>query len=229
MASMIFGTVLGLHAIGGAIALLAGPVAMLARKGRRLHRFSGRVYALAMAVTAISALFLAIATRNLLLLVIAVFSFFLVFSGWRALSQKRLHEGLGARWFDWLAAALTLSFSAGLLAAGVVKGGDVTALFFGAGGSILAVRQMRQLAGRVRPGEWLIRHVVGMSAAYIATVSAFAVVTLTFLPAPVTFIAPTLIGTPMIAWVVTRLTTSLRRGNSPHGAEPSRRIPMQRA
>ena len=51
---------------------------------------------------------------------------------------------------------------------------------------------------------------IGMSAAYIATVSAFAVVTLTMLPRPVAFIGPTLIGTPLIAWMATRLTLSLR-------------------
>ena len=72
-------------------------------------------------------------------------------------------------------------------------------LFFGAGGSILALREMWQLTGRIQPGAWIVRHAIGMSAAYIATVSAFAVVTLTFLPKPVAFIAPTLIGTPMIA------------------------------
>lgn len=211
MAGVIFGVVLALHAAGGAVALLAGPVAMAARKGQRLHRAAGRLYAAAMVATAASALYLALATRNLLLLVVAVFSFSLVFSGWRALSQKRLHEGQGARWFDWLVAALTLLFSAALFPVGLAGGGDVTTLFFGVVGSVFALLEMRQLAGRVQPGAWLVRHVVGMSAAYIATVSAFAVVTLTFLPKPVAFIAPTLIGTPMIAWVAARLTVALRR------------------
>ena len=217
MPSMAFAAVLALHMAGGAAALLAGPVAMLARKGRRLHRLSGRSYAAAMAITAAPALCLALATGNALLLVIAVFSFFLVFTGWRALGQKRLHEGgHGARWFDWLVAVLTLAFSAGLFAVGWGAGRDVTALFFGIGGSVLALNEMRQLAGRgVRPGDWLVRHMVGMSAAYIATVSAFAVVTLTALPRPVAFIGPTLVGAPLTAWLATRLTVALRQGRTP--------------
>ena len=211
MLGLAFNLMLAVHVAGGTLALLAGPVAMAARKGRALHRMSGRAYAIAMAGTAASALVLAVATRDLLLLVIAVFSFFLVFNGWRALSQRRLHEGQGARWFDWLVSGLTLAFSAGLLADGLAGDGDVTTLFFGAGGSFLAIRELRVLTGRISPGGWLVRHVTGMSAAYIATVSAFAVVTLTFLPRPVAFIAPTLIGTPMIAWVVTRLIAASRR------------------
>lgn len=212
MLMLAFNVILALHAVGGAVALVAGPVAMRARKGQARHRAAGRTYALAMAFTTFSALYLALATRNLFLLMIAVFSFFLVFTGWRALSQKRLHEGHGARWFDWLVAGLTLAFSVGLLAAGLATGEDVTALFFGVGGSILALREMRLLTGRVQPGAWMVRHMIGMSGAYIATVSAFAVVTLTFLPRPVAFIAPTLIGTPIIAWVATRLTVALRQG-----------------
>ena len=214
MLTVVFNVILVLHAAGGAVALVAGPVAMRARKGQARHRAAGRTYALAMAFTTLSALYLALTTRNLFLLVIAVFSFFLVFTGWRALSQKRLHEGYGARWFDWLVAGLTLAFSAGLLAAGSGKGGDVTALFFGVVGSVLALREMRLLTGRVQPGDWVVRHMIGMSGAYIATVSAFAVVTLTFLPTAVAFIGPTLIGTPIIAWVATRLTIALRQGRS---------------
>lgn len=202
MVGVLFVGILVLHVAGGILALVAGPVAMLAQKGRALHRQAGRCFAGAMVVTAASAFTLAIVTRNLLLLVIAVFSFFLVFTGWRALDQRLLHlGGRGARWFDWLVASLTLAFSAGLFVAGLAAGGEVTQLFFGVGGSYLALRVMRQLTGRgVRPGDWVVRHLVGMSAAYIATISAFAVVSLTALPRPVAFIAPTLIGTPLIIW-----------------------------
>ena len=214
MPGSMFAAVLALHVAGGTSALGAGPVAMLLRKGGRPHRLFGRTYAGAMTVTAFSALVLALATRNALLLMIAVFSQFLVFTGWRALRQRRLHEGgHGARWFDWLAAGLTLAFSVGLFVAAWSGDRNVTELFFGVGGSVLAVRVMRQLTGRgVRNGDWPVRHMIGMSAAYLATVSAFAVVTLTMLPHPVAFIGPTLIGTPLIAWAAARLTLSLRQG-----------------
>ncbi len=211
LADMVFGTVLVMHVAGGTTALLAGPVAMTARKGGTLHRVAGKSYAAAMACTTGSAFYLAVVTRNRLLLVIAVFSFFLVFTGWRALRQKHLHERHGARWFDWLVAASTLLFSAGLLAAGLTTSWDATDLFFGGIGSALAIRQMRRLTGQVQPGAWVVRHMSGMSAAYIATATAFAVVTMTFLPKPVAFIAPTLIGTPLIVWASVRLKASQRQ------------------
>jgi hypothetical protein len=52
----------------------------------------------AMALTTVSALYLAVAARNVLLLAVAVFSF------WSSRA--------GGRWFDGIAAALTLLFSA---------------------------------------------------------------------------------------------------------------------
>lgn len=209
MQDVLFETVLAMHIASGGIALAAGPAAMLARKGLARHRWTGRAYAIAMESTAVSALILACLTRSMLLLVIAVFSFFLVFSGWRALGQKRLHDGMAVGWSDWLVAAVTLVFSAGLLVFGLARHGDVTALFFGVGGGVLALREMRAFTGRVPPGSWQVRHMIGMSGAYIATVSAFAVVTLTFLPRPVAFIGPTLIGTPIIVWAAVRLTLRL--------------------
>ncbi|WP_428392795.1 hypothetical protein [Lichenicoccus sp.] len=45
--------------------------------------------------------------------------------------------------------------------------------------------------------------------------ASFAVVTLTALPRPVAFIGPTLIGTPLITLLATRLTLALRRGQTP--------------
>lgn len=43
-----------------------------------------------------------------------------------------------------------------------------------------------------------------MGGAYTATVTAFLVVNIGFLPKPVIFIAPTLIGTALIAWMSVR-------------------------
>jgi uncharacterized membrane protein len=89
---LLFNGLLALHIIGGTISLLSGPVPMLSQKGSRLHRRTGDLYALAMVVTAVSALVLALATGNVLLLVIAVFTFFLVFNGVRAIGCRMGHR-----------------------------------------------------------------------------------------------------------------------------------------
>jgi hypothetical protein len=85
---------------------------------------------------------------------------------------------------------------------------NVTSLFFGAGGIVLAIRQIRMLRA-VLP-DWLTVHLVSMGGAYIATVSAFLVVNLSaILPQAVVFMTPTLVGVPLIALATARY----RRGS----------------
>ena len=95
----------------------------------------------------------------------------------------------------------TIAFSFWLLWLGVADL-DALALFFGAGGWILAVRQWRTLR-QLRP-NWLIVHLTSMGAAYIATVTAFLVVNITFLPRPVVFIVPALVGTILVSYAAIR-------------------------
>ena len=195
---MLFNSLLVLHVAGGATALLSGPVPMMARKGGPLHRRAGRVYAAAMMLTAVSAFALAIATASELLLVIAVSTFFLVFSGVRAIGFRR--GGRPGRTDD-IVCSLALAFSGWLLWRGIGDG-QVTSLFFGLGGIALAGRQLWRLHGLAT--DWLEVHLTAMGGAYIATVTAFLVVNITFLPLAVVFIAPTLLGSPLIAWAVVR-------------------------
>lgn len=80
-------------------------------------------------------------------------------------------------------------FGVALLARGAVLS-DVTNLFFGLGGSILAARGLRAL--RDGDTQWLLMHITAMLGAYIATFSAFLVVNIGFVPEPLRFVVPTL-------------------------------------
>jgi uncharacterized membrane protein len=189
---LLFDILLGFHVAGGAVALLAGPLPMLARKGGRLHRRAGDVYAGAMIVTAASALVLAAVTANALLLMFAVFAFFLVFGGVRAIGFRR---GRRPSRVDDAVVVLTAVFSLGLFARGVWTA-DITSLFFGVLGSLLALREWRRLRD---PGtDWLVAHLTSMGAAYIATATAFLAVNLAFLPQALVFVGPTLLGLPLL-------------------------------
>lgn len=189
--------------------MLAGPIPMMAAKGGPLHRRAGLVYAAAMLVTAVSGLCLAIMVSDVLLLVIAVFSFFLVFTGIRALARRRGQpSGIPAYVVPWAA----LIFGIALLVRGAALS-DVTSLFFGLGGITLAVRELRAL--RNADTQWLVMHITAMLGAYIATFSAFLVVNIGFVPKPLLFIVPTLIGTPFIAWMVMRTQRQQTVGMQP--------------
>lgn len=202
----LFDVLVGLHAAGGSVALLAGPIPMVAAKGGRLHRRAGGLYTAAMLVTAVSALLLAVAVNNVLLLVIAVFSFFLVFTGTRALARRRGQPiGLPDQLVPWAA----LVFGAALFVRGAMLS-DVTNLFFGVGGVILAGRELRAL--RNAETQWLVMHITAMLGAYIATFSAFLVVNIDFVAKPLLFILPTLVGTPFIAWTVVRYRRPVMAG-----------------
>ena len=84
------GTILlTIHIAAGSIALLTAVVAIITAKGGRYHVLAGRVYAIAMTVIFLTALPLAILGASVFLLLIAVFSFYLVFAGWRFARNRR--------------------------------------------------------------------------------------------------------------------------------------------
>jgi hypothetical protein len=99
---MVYIVLLVLHIACGSIALLSVPVALLTAKGRANHVRAGRVYAVAMTGVFVTALPLAMITANLFLLLVAVFSFYMVFAGWRFAKNHRGRP----QWVDWAAAAI---------------------------------------------------------------------------------------------------------------------------
>jgi hypothetical protein len=206
---MLFNILLAMHVAGGSISLVFGPVALAARKGGILHRRGGLVFACAMALTAAAAVPLSLMTSDVLLLVIAVLTGFLVHRGIMGIRRRR--HPRASTWQDAIVPAFCLVFCTGLLAYSLPLAGRpsfITGQFFGAGGIVLAVREMRAL--RDPATNWLQSHIAGMMGAYIVTVTAFLVVNLTFLPQAIVFIVPTLIGSPMIVWMTIKHTGKAR-------------------
>lgn len=201
--------VLGLHIAMGAIAFLCAPVALLTAKGGRNHRRWGKVYFWAMAGVAATALFLSIALPIVFLALVAVFSFYAAFSGYRILCLKDLNRGGKARWMDWLAAWITLVASAALALLGalrphIVGGMGLVSIVFGLIGVRLAFDSIRTF---LRPGSdkqfWWYFHMRGMIASYIAAFTAFTVVNLAphFGNAWWIWLGPAIVGVPgLILW-----------------------------
>ena len=190
------------HIAAGFIALAVGPFAMFSAKGRTLHRRAGIVYVWAMVAVVVSAVFLAIYHPNLFLLGIAVLSFYLTFSGYRALFHKRLHEGIGVTWLDWTVSGVTLLFGLGLMVYGVVNGFSLLPIVFGVITIVLVSQEFRKYAGHVEKGGWFFAHIIGMLAAYIATFTAFAVTNVEFLPETLVWLTPTIVGSTGISLTI---------------------------
>jgi hypothetical protein len=85
----------GLHIGGGFIGLLSGTVALLAPKGRPLHRLAGNIFFIAMLFMATFAIYLAIVIPNELVNVfIGFFAFYLVGTAWVTVQRPPGATGL---------------------------------------------------------------------------------------------------------------------------------------
>ena len=207
-----------IHIAAGMLALGVAPVAMLTVKGGSTHRRWGKVYFWTMALVALTAVALALWRPVVFLALLAVFSFYSAFSGYRVLSRKRPDKGQRATALDWTAAGVTLAASAALVVLGLLRPGPawervgVVPVVFGVLGMALAGVD---LAKFVRPpahrNAWWFAHMSGMLGSYIATVTAFSVVNFGFLPTAARWLWPTVIGTPLIALWVTYYRLRFRR------------------
>lgn len=206
-----------IHIAAGSVALAAAAAALLTVKGGARHRGVGRVYAAAMGLVAVTALPLAVAASDALLSLVAVFSFYLVFAGWRF-----ARNGSGVpQAVDWAAAAVMgltglamWSYGAALFAQG--DGQWVTMAVFGFIALALSAVDLRYHRARSRSGRQRIaRHLTNMLSGTIATVTAVVVVNVNTRPAWLAWILPTILITPLIVWWNRRVRREPRWGPSP--------------
>jgi len=202
---MIRDVVLRLHIAAGVVALAAGFVAVVTTKGGQYHRRAGRVYVAAMGVVVTTVLPLfAFEPRQFslqFLLLVAVFSGYLAFSGYRVLARKR--PGDAATPVDWTAACGVVLACLGLAAMGgslLLERNSFGAVLvvFGSIGGYFGIADIRQF--RRGDPEWVIDHLTRMVGAYIATVTAVVAVNVTRLPAAVAWLLPTAVGVPLIVY-----------------------------
>ncbi len=203
--------VLGVHVAAGVVALVAGAVALVTEKGGRRHRRAGRAYVRAMAVVVGTVpLLLAFDPTDFVrqfLLLVAVFSGYLVFSGYRVLARKR--PAAKGETVDRLAAGLLVLASLGLGGWGLaLVTGDASTAFadigvvmsvFGGIGLIVGSYDLRDFLSPDRRDPWIADHLGRMIGGYIATVTAVTVVNLAdVLPGVVAWLWPTAVGVPLI-------------------------------
>jgi hypothetical protein len=189
--------VLVVHILFGTVALFVAPFAMLTHKGGIWHRRWGKVYFWSMAVVALSAVALSLLRPQLFLPLVAVFSFYLAFTGYRVLYRKTPRQP--ANMLDWGGTVLMLLGGVGLACYGIyllrTSSFGTVAIVFGGIGLLLAIADTRAF---LRPPDdkraWWFTHMTRMLAAYIATVTAFSAVNFQFLPPLPRWLWPTVLG-----------------------------------
>ena len=211
---MLSAILLILHIGAGSLALLTAAIAVFTPKGQKWHVLSGRVYAIAMTLVFLTAVPLSLLGADILLLLIAFFSFYLVFAGWRFARNRR-----GApHTVDWTATAIMLTTGLGMgLYAGVLAGsGDsqwVTMAVFAAIAVALGVADgLYHRLRRATGGRRVSRHLTNMLGGTIATITATLVVNVETNPEWIAWILPTVVITPFITWWNFRIARQYRTG-----------------
>lgn len=204
---------LGVHITAGALSFGLAPVALLTAKGGKQHKRWGMVYLWAMGVVAATALPMALYRPVLFLALVAVFSFYAAFSGYRVTRLKALYNGGSAQAIDWIAAVLTFAASFALAYLGafhnaMVQNFGIVAIVFGLLGMRLSSVQMHRFV--VKPKEkmwWWYDHLGNFIGSYIAAWTAFSAVTssqVIHIPNArwIIWLWPTAVGAPAIALTI---------------------------
>ena len=199
--------------VAGMIAFFVAPAAMLVKKGGDWHRRWGKVYVWSMVVVVISVFTASFFKPNPLLMLIGIFSIYMILSGYRALYLKRLSQGQRPSRADILLHSIAVIVNFSLVIWGGLSiyhegtGGFGTVVFvIGAIGSILVFNNIRKFfKRRIHKQDWWFSHMGGMIGGYIATVSAFSAVNFSFIPDEYMWLRwlwPSIIGVPLIfVWV----------------------------
>lgn len=200
---MLVTVFLYLHIITGFLALATGALALIARKGNKIHVLSGRSYTVLMLLVAGSALALSLLKSNTFLLLIALFAMYQTITGYRAVTNKSQRPS----WFDWL--VMLLGIAAGVY---MILTWNLILIVFGSISVFLTFLDLRTylvvLSGRSLPQlVWLRRHIGFMTGAYIATFTAFVVVNIRFEALPwLPWLAPTIVGVPLMQYWTIKYT-----------------------
>jgi uncharacterized membrane protein len=207
---------LGIHIVGGSIALLSAAAAVSTKKGATQHRRFGKWYVIGMSAVFLTSIPLAFLNNNVFLFLIALFSLYLVFSGYRFAKNKSGIPQLQ----DWVAVAIMLLSGIGMegmaymfYAGGDAEGRWVILMVFGLIASILGIVDFVTLWTRTATGKHRIaRHLTNMLSGTIATITAVLVVNVDTDPVWIAWLAPTVVITPLITyWNIRTLMPRAKR------------------
>jgi uncharacterized membrane protein len=188
-------SLLAVHITVGFGAFLLAPIALVTAKGGKQHKRWGMVYLWCMGLVAATALPMALFRPVLFLALVAIFSFYLAFTGYRVVKLKNPARA-SAQPVDWIVTGACFLSSAALALLAIfrpalVQHMGIVAILFGALGIRLSgmhlIDLVRKPADRM---NWLYLHFQHFIASYIAAWTAFSTVTL-----------PQLVGHTIWLWI----------------------------
>ena len=191
-----------IHILAGSISLVAAAFAVVSSKGKKAHILAGRTYFWGMAVIFLTAIPMSIASSNVFLFLIAIFSFYLAYAGMRF---ARNRTGT-ANFFDWVAIGLMGSSGMVMLFLAISyfmnnNSQYITLIVFGFIAISLGYADFKSYRNKSAIGKQRIaRHLTNMLAGTIAVITAVLVTNVDIEPVFILWILPTIIITPLIFW-----------------------------
>ncbi len=197
----LFNILLIIHITFGGTGLVFGSFVMFMKKGDKRRKLLGNIYFYSMLGAGLFAVALSYLHPNRFLLIVAVFTIYMILTGKRYLKKKKVSDVIA---LDWFLTLTMLVFGIAFIALGT--NGIIQNSYFGivlivfGGLSLLFVYQdYRNFKGRSSiKNFWLTTHLQRMVGSYIAALTAFIVVNNSFLPEIAAWILPTAILVPFI-------------------------------
>lgn len=195
-----------IHAVAGMIALITGTISVIAKKGGKVHKKSGKVFFYGMIVAGSSGIIASLLPEhyNPFLFVVGLFSIYLVVSGYRALgftkikTKAQLRPDILLAWGMMVVAVLMVLFGGYVLikidTIGIVLLIFGVIAFFNGYTDLKAFRNLKTLRAKA-----IRLHIGKISGGYIAAFTAF-LVTNQILPTLLSWLLPTVFGTIFITY-----------------------------
>ncbi|MEA5460855.1 hypothetical protein VB796_17480 [Arcicella sp. LKC2W] len=188
-----------LHITAGTVALITGMIAIFAKKGGLSHRKAGQWYFWAMLTVCVTAILrFRLSPSIIFLTMIAIFSFYLNFSGKRILNFKKKDKPF--QFIDWSMAYFTLSCGIVMCLSSIYyyffEHKTILSILFVVFGFFcisIARTDILRFKGKIEVEKmnWFFQHIGRMMGSYAATVTAFVITNNHgFFPDLVVWIAP---------------------------------------
>lgn len=197
--------ILLIHIISGGLALLIGSIILFRKKGDALHKSFGMVFVYSMISSCFAALVLSLLKSNVFLFLIGFLTLYMIATGVRYQTViRRRVKARRVKWTDWTMTVLLGIFSIFLTYLSIVsflnsKYFGMVFVMFAAIGYLMIYQDFINLRGKAKVQNFgLLMHIQRMTGSYIASLTAFLVVNITFLPGFIIWILPTMSILPFI-------------------------------
>tara|TARA_B110000014_G_C20107796_1_gene582891 strand:- start:1368 stop:2015 length:648 start_codon:yes stop_codon:yes gene_type:complete len=195
-----------IHAPMGGVSLLAGSVAIIAKKGGEIHKKAGLIFYYAMLISALTAFVISVMPNHesTFLFSVGLFSTYFLLGGYRSLKLKNKKQNI---FIDQIIALIMIITGIVMIIYPIIlyKSIDIVLFIFGIVVISFGIRDIRLFQNKeLLQDKWLKLHIGKMTGGYIASISAFFVVN-QFLPYLYNWFLPGIIGSIYIAYWIRKI------------------------